>query len=1013
MSRNKITVLLLIVAAALLAHAGRAQASTLSLSCDGFEYCHIVYTAAAGETNIVRVPSDFSFADIKDSGATITVGAGCHLLGDAHNAYCDLPTFPNQYFLTGAEVDLGDGNDILTAPGDLNLVSAQGGPGNDAITGSGRGDNISGGADTDTLLGGGGDDTIAGGDGDDILNGGAGEGLFVGSLDGGAGQDHITGSSTRDSIVGGPGPDTIDAGDGDDVMLNPAGSAADVYDGGDGFDTVDYTGDWAFLGPGPIFILQGVNVTLDGVANDGNALHDTLNADGVGTLLDNVQPTVEKVIGTLGPDRMTATQCGGGACNPVRPAFFYGAEASDVLQGNNDGGVLDGGAGNDFLTAGTGNDQLSGGDNDDSLAAGAGNDKLDGGNGNDTLWPDTGNDTLTGGAGNDSLGGGDGDDKLVEVGTNLTLTNTALSGLGSDTLSGIESAKLSGGAGADTIDASAFGGPVRLEGYEGADTLIGGAFNDVLVSSSPGGDFNCGPGGGGNTMTGGAGDDLMVGSSCDAPETPICPTPALDTVIETGNVDFTASGNAQSATLVGVGNDTLRCVRRVHLVGGASANTFDTSAYTGVALLDGGGANDTLKGGTGADVLNGEAGDDVLTGGTGNDTLTGGDGTDQVAETADVNLTLTDTTLTGVGSDTLATIERAKLTGGNATNTLTATSFTGSAELNGAGGADTLLGGSGNDKLTGGAGIDSFDAGGGDDTIETRDSENESSIACGAGTGDFARVDLADVAAGDCETILPPDITPPSAPGGLQQTGSTGTTVSISWAAATDDQGTVGYDLYLNGTKIDDTSGLTYTFTGLHCDMTGTAGVEAFDGAPNHSSRSTLSVATAACPTIMGLTGPKGLVKSRNASFSFTGSASAHHFKCRLDAEPFALCPSPKAYASLPEGGHTFQVFAEDSDNDPGPVTSRTWTIDATRPNTTITRGPASRTRSHTARFGFSSSEPGSHFQCKLDSRPWRACSSSKTLRSVATGRHIFRVRAIDTAGNIDSSVATRRWQIL
>ncbi len=554
---------------------------------------------------------------------------------------------------------------------------------------------------------------------------------------------------------------------------------------------------------------------------------------------------------------------------------------------------------------------------------------------------------------------------------------------------------------------------MRLEGYEGADTLIGGSFNDVLVSSTPGGENFCGPSGGGNILTGGAGDDLMVGTSCDAPETPVCPNPALDTVVESANLDFTASGTAQSATLVGRGNDTLRCVRRVHLIGGASANILDTSAYTGVALLDGGEANDTLKSGSGADVLNGEAGDDILTGGTGNDTLTGGDGTDQVAESADVNLTLTDTTLTGVGSDTLATIEKAKLTGGNASNTLTATSFTGIAELNGAGGADALLGGSGNDTLTGGAGIDSFSAGGGNDTIETRDGETESSIVCGDGAADFARVDLADTAALDCETVLPPDVTNPNPPGNLQQTTSTGTTISISWNAATDDQGVEGYDVYLNGTKIDTTTELGYTFTGLHCNSAGTAGVEAFDAAPNHSTRSLTPVTTGPCAAITSFGGTHGFVNSTTASFTFTGSAAAHHFKCKLDASPAELCSSPKNYTSLSEGEHTVQVWAEDSDNDPGAPTSRTWTIDITKPKTTLDSHPGKETQSHRARFGFGSNESSARFQCKLDDQKnWKPCSSPVTFTGLHAGKHTFRVRAVDRADNADTTAASWTWRI-
>ena len=51
--------------------------------------------------------------------------------------------------------------------------------------------------------------------------------------------------------------------------------------------------------------------------------------------------------------------------------------------------------------------------------------------------------------------------------------------------------------------------------------------------------------------------------------------------------------------------------------------------------------------------------------------------------------------------------------------------------------------------------------------------------------------------------------------------------------------------------------------------------------------------------------------------------------------------------------------------------------------------------------FRFTSSEAGSRFRCKLDRKPYRPCSSPRAYR-VKTGRHTFRVFAIDAAGNRD-----------
>lgn len=51
-------------------------------------------------------------------------------------------------------------------------------------------------------------------------------------------------------------------------------------------------------------------------------------------------------------------------------------------------------------------------------------------------------------------------------------------------------------------------------------------------------------------------------------------------------------------------------------------------------------------------------------------------------------------------------------------------------------------------------------------------------------------------------------------------------------------------------------------------------------------------------------------------------------------------------------------------------------------------------------KFKFVSDRSVPTFECKLDKAQWRDCVSPKTVRGLAPGKHVFRVRAMDAAGN-------------
>ena len=101
--------------------------------------------------------------------------------------------------------------------------------------------------------------------------------------------------------------------------------------------------------------------------------------------------------------------------------------------------------------------------------------------------------------------------------------------------------------------------------------------------------------------------------------------------------------------------------------------------------------------------------------------------------------------------------------------------------------------------------------------------------------------------------------------------------------------------------------------------------------------------------------------------------------------------------------------------NPPGttsPVTDPFPTPPATgAPETTITKRVSKTTRRTRVRFEFVSDAPASTFECKLDRRPFKPCSSPTKVK-VGQGVHRFKVRATDLDGNADPTAASDRFRV-
>jgi hypothetical protein len=107
---------------------------------------------------------------------------------------------------------------------------------------------------------------------------------------------------------------------------------------------------------------------------------------------------------------------------------------------------------------------------------------------------------------------------------------------------------------------------------------------------------------------------------------------------------------------------------------------------------------------------------------------------------------------------------------------------------------------------------------------------------------------------------------------------------------------------------------------GAHCDI---GAFELVDNTPPNTNIDSQNPATT--PT-----------NSISMTFTFSGTdtdSGVKSFECDLDGGGFATCASPKSYASLPDGSHTFQVRAIDfvGNVDASPA-SHTWTVDTTTP---------------------------------------------------------------------------------
>jgi subtilisin-like proprotein convertase family protein len=97
---------------------------------------------------------------------------------------------------------------------------------------------------------------------------------------------------------------------------------------------------------------------------------------------------------------------------------------------------------------------------------------------------------------------------------------------------------------------------------------------------------------------------------------------------------------------------------------------------------------------------------------------------------------------------------------------------------------------------------------------------------------------------------------------------------------------------------------------------------------------------------------------------------------------------------------------------EPPPPPAPEESADTSAPDTTITQQPKDKTKKTSATFAFASTEPGSTFQCAVDGQSLKVPCTSPYTAKVKKGKHTFQVRAVDSAGNADSTPASDAWKV-
>lgn len=206
-----------------------------------------------------------------------------------------------------------------------------------------------------------------------------------------------------------------------------------------------------------------------------------------------------------------------------------------------------------------------------------------------------------------------------------------------------------------------------------------------------------------------------------------------------------------------------------------------------------------------------------------------------------------------------------------------------------------------------------------------------------------------------------------------------------------------------------------------------TFSVRATDPAGNLGLPDSTTITVDVSPPVTTITSsPAAFLASTTAQIGFgtTPVETNPTFECQLDGGAFEPCTAPsRTYTSLAQGTHTISVRAIDRAGNPDATAeARTFFVDTQEPATGFSSRPPAVSGDGSPEFIFTGTDPAPAtnvtFECKLDdAASFAPCAATSIFTqpggaNLDDGSHTLEWRAVDQAGNRDSTPQVYTWTI-